>query len=90
MVATMDTNYLHSINAQVNCCCLFFLFVLCLLFISTISLFTDINECLTLRCTGDHQYCENTLGSYTCDCVFGYKKNLTTNLCEGTSYIPFA
>ena len=45
----------------------------------------DIDEC-SIRfwydCL-DHQYCINSIGSYTCQCVYGYRKNLDTGACQG-------
>ena len=42
---------------------------------------TDINECLT-TCNGLLDDCQNTNGSFTCDCMVGYQTNNVTSLCE--------
>lgn len=28
-----------------------------------------------MKCNGDGTYCENTIGSFTCECDDGYEKN---------------
>ena len=28
-----------------------------------------------MKCNGDGTYCENTVGSFTCECDVGYEKN---------------
>ena len=42
--------------------------------------FLDINECGSNPC-GDHEDCEDGIGSYTCKCEKGYLNNGTT--CQG-------
>ncbi|TMS39397.1 hypothetical protein L596_005928 [Steinernema carpocapsae] len=42
----------------------------------------DIDECLEGdKCAGEHETCNNTVGSYSCECTTGYKKN-AENVCE--------
>ena len=45
--------------------------------------FSDINECLegTDEC---QQVCNNTIGSYLCDCRIGYALNDDGRTCSGT------
>ena len=42
--------------------------------------FLNINECSSDPC-GDHEYCEDGIGSYTCKCEKGYLNNGHT--CQG-------
>ena len=48
----------------------------------------DINEChLNNTCTGDHEVCVNTPGSYRCDCDKGYQN--ISGICQGKKkYTP--
>ena len=46
------------------------------------SFFSDINECSTNPCPANSR-CQNTVGSYTCTCNFGYQLNTETKQCEG-------
>ena len=44
--------------------------------------FTDNNECLVNN--GDcSQKCENTLGSFECQCLIGFKLNVDKRTCDG-------
>ena len=42
----------------------------------------DINECLTLN-GGCNQTCNNTVGSYFCDCSEGYVLDTDKHNCSG-------
>ncbi|CAI4228000.1 unnamed protein product [Auanema sp. JU1783] len=44
----------------------------------------DVNECLseTSPCKGENEECSNNIGSFTCSCKEGYKRNSETNVCE--------
>lgn len=46
--------------------------------------FSDINECddLSLNECSDDTVCQNLYGNYTCNCMFGFKRNGSN--CEGT------
>lgn len=37
--------------------------------------FLDIDECLTYNCTGVHEICVNTIGSFQCICMSGYRRD---------------
>ena len=44
---------------------------------------TDINEC-TANTSTCEQLCSNTIGSFVCSCVDGYRLNITDNsTCDG-------
>ena len=45
-------------------------------------LFTDINEC-AINNAGCSQVCNNTEGSYYCDCYPGYELGLNNHTCNG-------
>lgn len=46
--------------------------------------FSDIDECrITPRkCTGDHEICVNSYGSYSCRCRAQFRRNRQTQKCE--------
>ena len=46
---------------------------------------TDIDECnIPMFCVeSDNRICNNTIGSYKCNCKDGYQENKTSNSCEG-------
>lgn len=46
--------------------------------------FSDINECndVSLNECSDDTVCQNLHGNYTCNCMFGFKRNGSN--CEGT------
>ena len=46
--------------------------------------FSDIKECSSNPC-GDHEDCEDGIGSYRCKCAEGYLNNGTT--CQGNQII---
>ena len=53
---------------------------------STVYSFTDIDECATENLVYRHpcsQLCENTEGSYTCQCHSGYRLSADERTCEG-------
>ena len=55
------------------------------------SLCLDIDECIeddSVDC-GEHAECNNTVGSYTCDCLNGYEKN-KNGQCEGNYHSPIS
>lgn len=50
------------------------------------SIILDVDECLAegenRKCTEKHEQCLNRIGSYSCECVDGYKRDLNTRNCE--------
>ncbi|XP_059051450.1 fibrillin-1-like [Achroia grisella] len=44
----------------------------------------DIDECATNQhvCSGLIESCRNTMGSYVCDCATGFRRDLTTGVCD--------
>jgi len=55
----------------------------------------DINECTNPRTCGYNQQCLNTLGSYKCECLTGYKPDTRAYVddnyyhCIGKHYMPW-
>ena len=39
----------------------------------------DIDECLSHNCTGVHEICANTIGSFECICMPGYRRDTNGN-----------
>lgn len=45
----------------------------------------DVDECQQQEggmCTKDNEKCVNTMGSFECECIVGYKRNADTFECE--------
>ena len=42
----------------------------------------DIDEC-KITCLEENKICNNTIGSYMCNCKQGYRENETSQACEG-------
>ena len=60
-----------------------FQFVLYLnIYITPIVFFADINECDDNN-GGCEQICQNTVGSYYCECEEGYELNCDDHACDG-------
>ena len=49
-------------------------------------LLVDIDECATSRPCGTNEMCTNTEGNYTCMCSPGFRRNLSSQTCEGKFY----
>ena len=50
----------------------------------TLALHSDINECeMNTTVCPENATCANTPGDYECQCLEGYRYNITENLCEG-------
>ena len=53
------------------------------------SILADINECSQEPCLGEeNSTCENTEGSYKCQCIKGFRKSADGSICEGKKKNP--
>ena len=50
------------------------------------SLSADIDECKMTCFESENRICNNTIGSYMCDCKDGYQENELSQDCEGWCY----
>ncbi|RDD36203.1 Neurogenic locus notch-like protein 3, partial [Trichoplax sp. H2] len=48
----------------------------------TQSSLSDYNECENLTPCGQSEICNNTIGSYKCNCIAGYARNSSNGLCQ--------